>query len=393
MPSSKELKKRANAKIDSMRDDLIRISTTIHANPEIAFQEFKSAAFLCETLASHGLAVERGVGGLETAFMAEAEGNGEGPNIAILAEYDALPDIGHACGHNIICTSAIAAGIAVKEVINELPGRVTVIGTPAEEGGGGKLILLQHGVFKNVDAAMMVHPASRTMVDRRSLASVRLKIEFIGKASHAAAAPEDGINALEAVILTFNNVNALRLHLKSDARVHGIINNGGSAANIIPDYAAATFSVRAASKKYANEVLNRVIQCAQAASVATGAELKHTERPGYAEIIPNRVMANAFADNWRVIGVEVQEVRPNERMGSTDMGNVSQVVPSLHPYIAIAPAGTAGHTIEFREAAKSAAGHEGLINAAKGMAMTTIDLLSEPKLMHQVKQEFEETVK
>lgn len=393
MPSTQHLKQRANAKIDSMRDELIRISTTIHANPEIAFQEFKSAAFLCDTLGSHGFAVERGAGGMETAFVAEAKGNAKGSNIAILAEYDALPDIGHACGHNIICTSAIAAGIAVREVINELPGRVSIIGTPAEEGGGGKLVLLEHGVFKGVDAAMMVHPASRTMVDRGSLASVRLKIEFSGKASHAAAAPEDGINALEAVILTFNNVNALRLHLKSDARVHGIINNGGSAANIIPDYAAATFSVRAASQKYAKEVLDRVIQCAQAAGVATGAELKHTARPGYAEIIPNRAIARAFADNWRNIGVEVQEVRPNERMGSTDMGNVSQVVPALHPYIAIAPAGTAGHTIEFREAAKSSAGHEGLINAAKGMAMTAIDLLSDAKLMEQVKQEFRETIR
>jgi amidohydrolase len=253
MSSTQELKQRALNVIDSMRNDLIRISTTIHANPEIAFQEFKSAAFLCETLGSHGFAVERGAGGLETAFIAEAKGNGTGPNIAILAEYDALPDIGHACGHNIIGTSAIAAGIAVKEVIKELPGRVTVIGTPAEEGGGGKLILLEHGVFNDVDAAMMVHPASRTMVDRKSLASVRLKIEFNGKASHAASAPEDGINALEAVILTFNNVNALRLHLKSDARVHGIINNGGSAANIIPEYAAATFRPR--HRNDANEVL------------------------------------------------------------------------------------------------------------------------------------------
>ena len=391
--NNSELKRRANAVIDSMRDDLERISSTIHAKPELAFHEFQSAALLCETLESHGLYVERGAGGLETAFIAEANGTGAGPSIAILAEYDALPDIGHACGHNIICTSAIAAGIAVSQVIKELPGRVVVIGTPAEEGGGGKLILLEKGVFNDVDAAMMVHPASRTMVDRRSLASTRLKIEFKGKASHAAAAPEDGINALEAVILTFNNVNAIRLHLKSDARVHGIITNGGSAANIIPDYAAATFSVRAASRKYAQEVLERVIQCALAAGVATGAELKHSVRPGYAEIIPNKAMAHRFAENWRTIGVQVQEVRPNERMGSTDMGNVSHVVPSLHPYIAIAPAGTAGHTIEFREAAKSPAGHLGLVNAAKAMAMTSIDLLSDPTLLQQVKQEFKETAK
>lgn len=383
-----ESKEKAIRAIDDLSAELIQISSTLHANPETAFKEFRSAALLCDTLDGYGFAVERGVGGLETAFRAEAQGNGSGPAIAILAEYDALPDIGHACGHNIIATSAIGAAIAVKQVLGELPGRVVVIGTPAEEGGGGKVILLERGVFQDIDAAMMVHPASRTMVLRGSLASTRLRIEFSGKASHAAAAPEDGINALDAVILTFTNVNALRLHLKSDARVHGIITNGGSAANIIPDYAAATFSVRAASQKYALEVLERVIQCAQAAGMATGATLKHSTRPGYAQMIPNQTMARAFADNWRAIQVEVHAPRPNERMGSTDMGNVSQALPGIHPYIAIAPNGTAGHTIEFREAAISDAGHAGMLNAAKGMAMTTIDLLSDPALLEQAKIEF-----
>lgn len=383
-----ESKEKAIRAIDDLSAELIQISLTLHANPETAFKEFRSAALLCDTLDGYGFAVERGVGGLETAFRAEAQGNGSGPAIAILAEYDALPDIGHACGHNIIATSAIGAAIAVKQVLGELPGRVVVIGTPAEEGGGGKVILLERGVFQDIDAAMMVHPASRTMVLRGSLASTRLRIEFSGKASHAAAAPEDGINALDAVILTFTNVNALRLHLKPDARVHGIITNGGSAANIIPDYAAATFSVRAASQKYALEVLERVIQCAQAAGMATGATLKHSTRPGYAQMIPNQTMARAFADNWRAIQVEVHAPRPNERMGSTDMGNVSQALPGIHPYIAIAPNGTAGHTIEFREAAISDAGHAGLLNAAKGMAMTTIDLLSDPALLEQAKIEF-----
>lgn len=383
-----ESKEKAIRAIDDLSAELIQISSTLHANPETAFKEFRSAALLCDTLDGYGFAVERGVGGLETAFRAEAQGNGSGPAIAILAEYDALPDIGHACGHNIIATSAIGAAIAVKQVLGELPGRVVVIGTPAEEGGGGKVILLERGVFQDIDAAMMVHPASRTMVLRGSLASTRLRIEFSGKASHAAAAPEDGINALDAVILTFTNVNALRLHLKPDARVHGIITNGGSAANIIPDYAAATFSVRAASQKYALEVLERVIQCAQAAGMATGATLKHSTRPGYAQMIPNQTMARAFADNWRAIQVEVHAPRPNERMGSTDMGNVSQALPGIHPYIAIAPNGTAGHTVEFREAAISDAGHAGMLNAAKGMAMTTIDLLSDPALLEQAKIEF-----
>lgn len=392
MTNTSERKKRALEIIDAMRDDLIRISTTIHANPEIAFQEFKSAALLCDTLAAHSFAVERGIGGLETAFRAEARGKGDGSTIAILAEYDALPEIGHACGHNIMGTASIAAGIAVRAVIDQLPGRVLVIGTPAEEGGGGKVILVERGVFSDVDAAMIVHPSARTMVDRRSLASTRLKVEFVGKASHAASAPEDGINALEAVILTFNNINALRLHLKPDARVHGIITAGGTAANIIPEYAAAEFSVRAATQTYANEVLQRVVQCAEAAGIATGAQLKYSAKPGYADIVPNGVMARLFADNWRTLGVEVHDALPNERMGSTDMGNVSHVVPAIHPYIAIAPDGMAGHTIEFREASISPAGHEGLLNAAKAMAMTTIDLLSDPQLMQQVRQEFAETV-
>jgi amidohydrolase len=387
------LKQRAIAAIDAMRDEWIRISAAIHAKPETAFQEFQSAALLCETLESHGFSVERGVGGLETAFRAEARGKGQGPTIALLAEYDALPELGHACGHNLIATSAIAAGIAVRQVLGELPGCVLVIGTPAEEGRGGKLLLLERGVFHAVDAAMMVHPSAWTMVARTSLASMRLTVEFTGKASHAAAAPEDGINALEAVILTFNNINALRLHLKPDARVHGIITHGGTAANIVPEYAAALFSVRAAKKSYAEQVLQRVIQCAQGAGVATGAQLEYIIEPGYADMIPNQAMARAFAENWRAISVQVNEPRPNERMGSTDMGNVSHAVPAIHPYIAIAPDGTAGHTVEFREAAISAAGQAGMLNAAKGMAMTTIDLLSDPPLMQAVKQEFAATAK
>ncbi len=388
MSQASDLKQRAIAAIDAMRDDLVHISSMLHVNPEIAFQEFKSAALLCDTLEAHGFVVERGVGGLETAFRAQASGASPGPTVALLAEYDALPELGHACGHNIIATSAIGAGIAVRQVMYQLPGRVLVIGTPAEEGGGGKITLLERGVFSDVDAAMMVHPSAWTMVARTSLASSRLTVEFTGKASHAAAAPEDGINALEAVILTFNNVNALRLHLKPDARVHGIITDGGKAVNIIPEYASAEFSVRSARQKYTQEILQRVIQCAQAAATATGAQLKCTTKPGYAEMIPNPVMARLFADNWRAIGVEVHDPRPNERMGSTDMGNVSQALPALHPYLAIAPDGTAGHTVEFREASLSPAGHEGLINAAKGMAMTAIDLLSDPQVMQEVRQEF-----
>ncbi|MCI0474723.1 MAG: peptidase dimerization domain-containing protein, partial [Anaerolineales bacterium] len=254
------------------------------------------------------------------------------------------------------------------------------------------VILVERGIFNDVDAAMIVHPSVRNMVARGSLASTRLFLEFSGRASHAAAAPEEGINALEAVILTFNNVNALRLHLRPDARLHGIITSGGTAANIIPDYAAAQFSVRAAKHGYAQQVLRRVIQCAEAGAAATGATLKYSTNPSYAELIPNLTLARAFAANWETLGVHVIDPRPDDRMGSTDMGNVSHVVPAIHPYIQITKEGVGGHTIEFRQAAISPMGHQGLILAAKGMAMTTIDLLSDPELMARIKQEFDESV-
>ena len=389
---SENLKNRANATVDARRDELISLSTTIHSNPEIAFHEFKSSALLCDTLEHAGFAVTRGVGGLATAFRAEAYGIGDGPTIALLAEYDALPELGHACGHNIMAAAAIGAGIAAQSVLAELPGRVVVIGTPAEEGGGGKVTLVEKGIFNDVDAAMIVHPSGRTIVVRGSLASTRLFLEFRGRAAHAAAAPEDGINALEAVILTFNNVNALRLHLRSDARVHGIITSGGTAANIIPDYAAAQFSVRAAKQGYAQQVLRRVIQCAEAGAAATGATLKYSTNPSYAELVPNMTLAQAFTENWESIGVHVHEPRPFERGGSTDMGNVSQIVPAIHAYIKIVGEGVGGHTIEFCQASISPMGHEGLIHAAKGMAMTAIDLLSNSELMARVKKEFDETV-
>jgi len=388
MPDISTLKERAITLIDAQRNDLIQLSTTIHSNPELAFKEIQSSATLCGVLEKRGFKIERGIGGIETAFRAEARGKSDGPTIAILAEYDALPNLGHACGHNIICTAAVGAGIALKELMSELPGRVLVIGTPAEEGAGGKLIMLKNGAFDDIDATMLVHPAARTMTARGSLATIRVTLEFFGKAAHAAAAPEDGINALEALLAAFHNINAMRLHLKSDARVHGIITNGGSAINVIPDYASAKFSIRASQRGYVEEIVQRVVQCAQAGALATGAELKYSADDGLADIIPNRALAKAFAENWRAVGVESHDPRPNERMGSTDHGDVSHHVPSIHPYIAIAPEGTGGHTVEFRQAALSPAGHTGMLNAAKGLAMTTIDLLCNPGLMQEIKNEF-----
>lgn len=388
MPDLASLKQRAITTIDARRDQLIQLSQTIFANPELAFKELQSSALLCDILEANGFAVERGVGGLETAFRAEMHGASNGATIAVLAEYDALPDLGHACGHNLIATAAIGVGIAVRECIGELPGRVIVIGTPAEESGSGKIILLERGVFADVDIALMTHPSSRTTAARTSLASLGLQLEFRGKAAHAAAAPQDGINALEAVIQTFVGVNSLRLHLRSDARVHGIITHGGTAPNIIPEYAAAAFSIRAATLDYANEVATRVVECARGGATATGAQLTHRITKSLAHVIPNRIIANLLEDNWRALGIAVDDPGTSERMGSTDMGNVTHALPAIHAYIAIAPNGVAGHSLEFRDAAISERGQVAMLNAAKGMAMTVLDLLSDAKLVQAAKDEF-----
>jgi amidohydrolase len=384
------LKRRIAAEVDTRRDELIRIADTIHANPEIAFQEFESAALLSCTLEEHGFALERGVAGLETAFVATLRGREDGPTVAFLAEYDALPGLGHACGHNLIGAAAVGAGLAMKTVLPELAGAIQVIGAPAEEGGGGKAIMVEDGVFAQVDAAMMVHPSSENMARRTSLTSYKISIEFFGKAAHAAAKPDEGINALEAMILTYNGINALRQHLRSDARIHGVITHGGEAPNIVPDYAAARFYVRAADTAYCLQVMEKVQCCAEGAARATGAGLEFKEyAPHYETMMPNSKLADLVEANMAALGLTVRTPTPDERMGSSDMGNVSQVVPALHPYISLGPEELVGHSKEFCQAAASPGGHEFLIQAAKVLAMTAVDLLAAPANVIEARQAFE----
>ncbi len=386
---TRQLKERVQAEVEARREELIRIADTIHAHPEVAFEEYESAALLSGVLEENGFTVRRGVAGLETAFVATMQGGRPGPVVAFLAEYDALPGLGHACGHNLIGTSAVGAALAVRAVLPELAGTIQVIGTPAEEGGGGKAYLVKGGVFEGVDVAMMVHPSSRNMTRRRSLASYKISIEFFGRAAHAAALPDEGINALEAMILTFNAINSLRQHLRDDVRIHGIITHGGKAPNIVPDYTAARFYVRAADTAYCTEVLEKVRACAEGAALATGARLEFKEyAPFYEAMNPNPVLAELVEANMKALGLTVTQPEPDDRMGSSDMGNVSQVVPALHPYIAIAPDDVGGHTVEFREAAASPDGHKGLILAAKVMAMTAVDLLAEPENVRRAKEAF-----
>lgn len=390
-PFTVELKARVCDYLDELAPRLIQISHTIHANPEIAFAEHESMKLLADTAEANGYTVTRGVAGLDTAFVGESR-QGEGPTVAFLAEYDALPGLGHACGHNIIGTAATGAALAMQAIRDEIGGMVKLIGTPAEEGGGGKVIMAEHNIFDDLDAAMMVHPGTKAMTTRTTLAANRVTFEFFGKSAHAASRPFDGINALDACIQTFNNINALRQHLKPTVRIHGIITHGGDAPNIVPAYTSAEFSVRAADSDYSFEVLQKVIACAQAGALAAGATMKYEHTMHYAQRIANPTLARLFGENISSLGEVVEEPAHDEPMGSSDMGNVSQLVPSIHPYVTIASPGVGGHTPEFAAAAKSAWGDQALIRSAKAMAMTAVDLMTQPDLLAQAKAEFAATV-
>ena len=374
--------------VDRLSDDLESLSRRIHGHPELGYQEVKAAGWLTEFLEGQGFKVERGVGGVETAFRATIE-SGDGPTIAILCEYDALPAIGHACGHNVIGTAGAGAGAALAAVREKLPrGRVHVIGTPAEEGGGGKLRLIRGGVFEGVDAAMMIHGWDRWVPHQDLLGIVRRGFEFTGKAAHAAADPWEGVNALDAVIQTFNNVSMLRQQVRPDSRIHGIVTSGGAAPNIIPEFAAATFYVRSPTLDYLAELEQRVIACAEGAARATGCALTVTDSDTtYQPMKRNQTLVDAFRANMQRLGVrESPEVK--DRLGSSDVGNVSQVLPTIQPYVRIAPDGTPWHSRAFAEAAVGPLAREGLLAAAKVMAMTTLDLLAEPDLVERAQREF-----
>jgi amidohydrolase len=383
-----QLKQRVIAGVDEIQDQLWGIAEALYAHPELAFEEFESAKLLAETLSQAGYQVEMGVGGIETAFRASKTGKEAGPKVAFLAEYDALPGLGHACGHNLIASISVGAGLAMLKVLDQLKGSLQVIGTPAEEGGGGKVIMQKAGVFDGLDAAMMIHPARKNMVMRGSLASARLKLEFFGKPAHAAALPEKGINALDALLLTFNNINALRQQLLRTDRVAGIITDGGKAANIIPDYTSAQFSVRGHTSSRREEVLKLVVACAEAGALASGCRLEYQINEGYDNIIPNKTLGEVFTRNAEQLGRIIEAPLPDEPMGSTDMGNVSHVVPALHPYLSVTSDEIAGHTVEFREVCISPAGKAVLLDGAKALAMSAVDLLSEPQLLERAWDEF-----
>jgi amidohydrolase len=374
--------------VDRLGDELEALSRRIHDHPELAYQEVQACGWLSDFLAAQGFKVERGVAGVDTAFRATIE-TGSGPTIAILCEYDALPGIGHACGHNVIATSGAGAGAALAAVKSRLPqGRILVIGTPAEEGGGGKIKLIEGGVFRDVDCAMMIHGFDRTLLHQDLLGIARVSFTFTGKASHASADPWAGVNALDACVGTYTAVSMLRQQMRPDCRVHGIITNGGQAPNIIPEQAAATFYVRAPRIETMWELYRRVVACAEGAARAAGAGLEVVQQEAaYEPLKSNRVMLDLFAANMRAVGLSEGAPIP-DRLGSSDIGNVSQVIPAIQPMIGIAPEGMAIHTRDFAGAAVQPLARAGMLAAAKSMALTTFDLLAEPARVERAKAEF-----
>ena len=401
--TKEQLASRSNSVIESSRQGLFDLSKDVHAHPELNYEEFYSSDALAGFLEGHDLSVERGIGGIETAFRAVIPGGaGNGPTVAVLAEYDALPEIGHGCGHNLIAMAAMGAALGLKANAQDLPGTVMVIGTPAEEGGGGKIRLLEAGVFEGVDATLSSHPFSnRTIIpaaaprgESWSLAMVGYRYMYHGKAAHAAAYPEAGINALNAVIHLFTGIDALRQHLRDDVRMHGVITDGGTAPNVVPEFAAANFMLRSRDGRYlADEVVGKVRSVAEGAAAMTGSRLEVEEfYPFYENVQPNVTLAQTMAANAQALGLKLDEPIPG-RPGSgasTDFGNVSQAMPGYELRYAVSETPVPSHTRQMQETAVTDLALNNALLVAKALSLTASDLLRDSALVEAAKAEYEE---
>jgi len=389
MPLSPELASAIDAAVDADATDLVRIARDIHANPELRFQETRAAGWITALVEARKHSVERGLAGMSTAFRASAGAKGHG-RVAILAEYDALPEIGHACGHNLIAAAGVGAFLAAARVAEIAGGEVVLLGTPAEEGGGGKVRLLEGGYFDAFDAAMMFHPFDRDLLAHPALAANWVSIAFHGKPSHAAAAPQDGHSALTACMDTFRLIDGQRVHFKDGVRVHGYITNGGQAVNIIPEHASAELSVRARDTKELARVMGIVDRCARAAAMASAVDVTIKVREGYKEMVNNMTLARRFGAHLETLGRKPRETDVGVGAGSTDMGDVSHRVPSIHPYLAITDeGGPLCHEHAFAEAACSDRGMKAALDAAKALARAAVELLADASLRADVRAEWE----
>jgi amidohydrolase len=373
--------------VDAVSQLVREVSAKIHANPELRFEEHRAAGWMCEAVERAGIAVERGLGGMDTSFRARI-GDGRGPKVAILAEYDALPEIGHACGHNLIAGGALGAFLALARQREGIRGTVDLLGTPAEEGGGGKIKLIAAGAFEGVDAAMMFHPFDRDLLAHPTLANSYATFSFRGRASHAALAPWDGASALTACLQTFSLIDAQRVHFKDGVRVHGYVTSGGDAVNVIPERAACEFSVRAFEVEELARVMGIVERCARGAALACGVEVEVEVRAGYKNMENNFALARRFGEHLERLGRAPRETDPTVGTGSTDMGDVSHVVPSIHPWLAICGENeTTCHQREFQACAGSERGFQTMLAGAKAMALLARDVLEDAGLRQAAQAE------
>lgn len=386
-----KLKEKIVEKIDSKKEELVELSKYIWNNPELGYEEHKAKEAITKYLEEEGFEVNRDVAGLDTAFTATKDGSADGPKVAIMAEYDALPQIGHACGHNVFSVSSVGAAIGIASVIEELNGSIKIIGTPAEEGtvpnAGGKAILAEEGVFDDVDVAMMCHAEGRTIVERQLVASATMSAEFVGKAAHAGGSPHEGINALTAGTLTINNINALRQHFLPRVIVNPIITEGGVAQNTIPDLCKMKLSVRADKKSVLEDVIKDVERCAEAAALVTGCDYEMSlDNYIYEDLMPNHELSNSFRDALDYIGEPYLDFEATNY--AWDVGNISYICPVIAPYIKIGPENLVGHTEEFKAASNSEEGFNGMIKGSKAMALTSLDYLTNSELREKVAEEF-----
>ncbi|MBM4332325.1 MAG: M20 family metallopeptidase [Deltaproteobacteria bacterium] len=376
------------AEVEALSGDLLNASEFLYNNPETAYQEFKACEYLSRFLEDRGFVVERGIGGVKTAFLARPAGlQKKRPTIALLAEYDALPGVGHGCGHNLIAAISLGAALAISRYLKDIPGGLSVVGTPAEEGGGGKILLAEAGVFLEMDMAMMCHPGRLNLPGEEMIGRVKFKIEFFGEAAHASVSPDQGINALDAIVAAYNNINALRQTLRPDARIHGIITHGGDAPNIIPKYTAGLFYVRAATRSYMDDVFKRVEKCVAGAALAIGARYNiEMIQPTFDPIKRNLPLEETVRANMEALGITVD--RDDGRRGSSDIGNLSYYLPAIHPSLAIVDPEVPGHSQTFAEATMSLRGREALLKGAKLLAMTAYDYLTSVELRENVSKAF-----
>jgi amidohydrolase len=382
------MKDAARARVDEGRDDLIDLSHRIHAHPELKFEEERAAAWIAEALADAGFTVEAGVCDLPTAFRARA---GSGPlRLAICAEYDCLPGIGHACGHNMIAAMAVGAAVGLAEVADDVGIQIIVLGTPAEEGGGGKILMLERGAFEGVHAAMMVHPSSREAVEPSMIAAAQFKVRYTGKEAHASAFPELGINAADALVVAQTAIGLLRQQMRAHDRVHGIVTRGGDAPNVIPAHTEAHYMVRALHLAELPTVQERVLKCFEAGATATGAaiEVEEMHKP-YAEMRHDPDIAVIYKRNAEAVGRSFADLGdPGPRpSASTDMGNVSLVIPSIHPLIGIDSLPAVNHQPEFAAHCVSAVADKAVIDGATAMAWTAIDIAAAEALRKRLTHE------